>query len=125
MKDYTGSTLSDKRRIALGALREPPVSCPHCEARVTVPQLLSHVRERCLGYRTPHHLAKWIDGHLAASHGISRSTLIRLRKIGKIRSKMEWSSHLGIHVRLYLERDVVRAIAARIRPPIDRPSDGP
>lgn len=107
--DYNKLSVAEKRKCDRDRMCEPTVACPHCEARTTVEDLLKHVAERCPGKRTPHHRSKWVTWTVALAMGVPDGTLRRWVSQGRVRTEGEPGA------RRYLERDIARQIAARVR----------
>ena len=108
--DYHKASLAEKQSIARGKLREPAVTCPHCEAKTTVDDLLQHVADRCEGHKPPHPLSRWVALQEALALGVPRGTLHRWCQQGRVRvdTSQEFLR--------FCKRDLVLQLAVRRRP---------
>ena len=104
---YNKLPASEKTRRNCDKMREPAVTCPLCEAKTPVDDLLAHIRDRCPGKRELHPRSRWVTWSEAVAMGVPAETLKRwvLRK--RIRRRGPSRK------RRYLARDIVKLVAAR------------
>ncbi len=107
---YHEMGIREKQAHALGAMREPSVTCPACETQLPPADLPRHMAERCTGPREPHPAAKWVRFaeavKIARGKGVIRAWVIRDKTV---RTKRDEG---GLW---YLLRDLVAADARRNR----------
>lgn len=109
---YRRMSVSAKQAVHRDRMREPGVSCPHCDAQTTPADLLRHV-EICAGPREPHPLSKWAAWPEVRGLGVPKQTLGRWVKQGRVRSRIRAQGARAF--RLYLLRDVTKLVAFRRR----------
>ena len=100
---------AEKEAVVRDRAREPAISCPHCETRTTVDDLLSHIDERCPGMGPPHPRSRWVRWSDALRLGATRASMHAWVAKGLVRAK-------GRRPRRYLLRDVVKMVARRKTP---------
>lgn len=108
-RSYARLSVPEKQADDRNRMREPSVSCPHCEVQTTVADLLQHVEQRCARSREPHLLSRWISWREAISLGVKKSTMGWWIEKGLVRWQGQSKS------RVYLMRDIVTRIASRQR----------
>ncbi len=105
---YHEMGIREKQAHALGAMREPSVTCPACETQLPPADLPRHMAERCTGPREPHPAAKWVRyaeaAKIARGKGVLRAWVSRDKTV---RTKRDDG---GLW---YLLRDLVAADARR------------
>jgi hypothetical protein len=107
---YRRLTLAEKQRVTRTAIREPAIACPHCEAKTTVDDLLTHIELRCHGRRPEHQYSAWIRAAEAADLGAGGAVLRRWVREQRVAAVGDGAQ------RRYLKRDVVRLLSMRVRP---------
>lgn len=113
---YHKLSAADKEAHARDKLREPAIVCPYCETKTTVEALLPHIAERCPGRRPPHPRSKWVTWGEALARGASRASLHEWVERGVVRTSGSPGN------RVYLLRDLVRALAYKTSPGVIRSS---
>jgi hypothetical protein len=107
---YHEMGLREKQAHALGAMREPSITCPACETQLPPADLPRHMAERCTGPREPHPAAKWVRYAEAVQIAGSKGQLgVWISRDKAVRTKRD---DAGL---LYLLRDLVSASARRDR----------
>lgn len=117
MSKYHKLTVEEKEKRNRDRMREPAVTCPHCEVKMPVAELLAHVNERCEGKREPHPLSKWLTWTEVVSLGAPVANIKRWVAEGRIRTR----GKPGKRAKRYLARDAVKLVALRLH----RSKNGP
>jgi hypothetical protein len=104
---YHRLPIAEKRALAIGAQREPAVTCPTCDTQVMPADLLAHMEQRCAGPREPGPGARWVTWREALAMGVPAMTLSRWASAGHVRFMGERQD------RRYLLRDLAQKIAQR------------
>jgi hypothetical protein len=118
--EYRRLSIVAKQARQLAAMREPPVTCPHCDVQTAPADLLRHVENSCPGSRQPHPLSKWVTWAEALQLGVPPMALSRWVRQGRVRwrvsVRVDSQRRPGRPVRrMYLLRDISKLLAIRSR----------
>lgn len=115
MTRYSKLTVGEKDKRNCDKMREPAVTCPLCEAKTPVDDLLAHMEKRCPRKRDIHPRSRWVTRAEAVAMGLNEGALKRWVRRGRIRRRSARGERTGLGrpSRQYLARDIVKLLAAR------------